>query len=157
VSLRRSLGYGSYYFTVREISRLEPAAVLGLYTWDVRNADQNHREMNIEISRWGDPESKNAQYAIQPYYVPVNMFRFTAPPGAMTHSFRWEPGRVSFQSVRGAGTETSSRAIAEHEFTSGVPSPGSETLRLSLYVYGKSRTPMQKEAEAVIEKFEFLP
>lgn len=162
VSLRRSLGYGSYLFVVQELSHLEPAAVLGMYTWDDLNADQNHREMDIEISRWGDPVSKNAQYVIQPYYVPVNAFRFLTPPGVLTHSFHWEPGRVSFKCLQdrgGHGFEmgAQSRVIAEHEFSSGIPSPGKETVHISFYVYGKARSPLQNEAEVVIEKFEHLP
>jgi hypothetical protein len=113
--------------------------------------------MDIEISRWGDPQSKNTQYTVQPYYVPVNLFRFTTPAGVMTHSLQWEPGRASFRSVRGGETTGRSRILAEHVFTSGVPSPGSETIRLSFYVYGKTRTPLQNEAEVVFEKFEYLP
>ena len=34
VGLTRRLGYGSYRFVVRDIGQLEPAAVLGLFTWD---------------------------------------------------------------------------------------------------------------------------
>jgi len=34
VSLTRSLGYGTYRFTVRDISQLEPATVFGMFTWD---------------------------------------------------------------------------------------------------------------------------
>jgi len=162
VWLQRSLGYGSYRFVVREISNLEPAAVLGIYTWDDLNTDQNHREMDIEISQWGDPASKNTQYAIQPYYVPVNMFRFPTPAGVTDHSFQWEPGRVAFQSARGKNIgefhlEAPAQIIARHVFTSGVPSPGNESVHISFYVYGKARTPMQNEAEVVIEKFEYLP
>jgi hypothetical protein len=157
VALRRSLGYGSYSFVIDDVSSFEPATVLGIYTWDNSNADQNYREMDIEISRWGDPQSKNTQYTVQPYYVPVNLFRFTTPAGVMTHSLQWEPGRASFRSVRGGETTGRSRILAEHVFTSGVPSPGSETIRLSFYVYGKTRTPLQNEAEVVFEKFEYLP
>jgi hypothetical protein len=157
VSLRRSLGYGSYLFVVRDVSHLEPAAVFGMFTWDELGADQNHREMDIEISRWGDPDSKNAQYAIQPYYVPVNVVRFMTPPGLLTHQLRWEPGRVLFKTVRGSAGIPGSGVVAEHAFTSGVPSTGGESVRMNLYVYGKTRTPLQNEAEVVIEKFEFLP
>lgn len=162
VNLQRSLGYGSYRFVVREIAHLEPAAVLGIYTWDDLNAEQNHRELDLEITRWGDPASKNTQYTIQPYYVPVNIFRFATPGGVTTHSFQWEPGRVSFQSVRGKSSgefDLSARSlrIAEHAFTSGVPSPGSESVHISFYVYGLARTPLQNETEVVIEKFEYLP
>ena len=81
VKLPRSLGYGTYRFVVRDVSHLEPAAVLSLFTWDEADAGQNHREMNIELARWGDPASKNAQYVVQPYYVPANVVRFDLPAG----------------------------------------------------------------------------
>src|SRR5262249_39339163 len=70
VSMNRSLGYGTYRFTVRDTSQLEPAAAFVMFTFDYAGADQNYREVNIEISRWGDPNSNNAQYVVQPYYVP---------------------------------------------------------------------------------------
>jgi hypothetical protein len=116
VSLLRSLGYGSYRFEVRDISHLEPAAVFSAFTWDDVGPP---REMNIEIARWGEPASKNAQYVVQPYYVPANVIRFTAPAGRLSHTFRWEPGRVLFQTLGTGG-----RVIDEHSFTSGVLRPG---------------------------------
>lgn len=157
VSLTRSFGYGSYSFVVRDTSQLDPAAVFGMFTWDYAGTDQNHREMDIEISRWGDPVSKNAQYVVQPYYVPANVSRFMTLPGTLTHVFRWEPGRVSFMTVSGSGTDSKARAVGEHVFTSGVPAPGIESVRMNLYVFNASGTPMQNEAEVVIEKFEYLP
>ena len=39
------------------------------------------REMDIEISRWGELSGKNSQYVVQPYYVPANVVRFLSPPG----------------------------------------------------------------------------
>ena len=81
ISLTRSLGYGTYSFTVRDISGLPPAAVFSMFTWDYALADQNFSEVDIEISRWGDPEGKNAQYVVQPFYVPANVSRFMAPSG----------------------------------------------------------------------------
>lgn len=157
VSLTRSLGYGSYLFVVRESSHLEPSTVLGMYTWDDSGADPNHRELDIEISRWGDPLSKNAQYVVQPYYVPANVVRFKAPSGPLTHSFRWEPGRVSFRTVRGSVATKESRVVAERVFRSGVPSPGSELVHLNLYLFGSPPGPQRNQTEVVIEKFEYLP
>jgi hypothetical protein len=153
VILRRSLGYGTYSFVVRDPPRLEPGTVLGLFTWDELEAGQDHREIDVELSQWGDPEAKNAQFVVQPYYVPANVFRFVTPPGTLNHSFRWEPGRASFTTKR----ERSQRVVAEHVFTSGVPSPGGEAVHINLYLYGKSRTPQKDGLEIVIEKFEFLP
>jgi hypothetical protein len=157
VTLTRSLGYGSYLFDVRDVSQLEPAAVLGMFTWDESVTDSNHREVDMEISRWGDPDSKNAQYVVQPYYVPANVVRFSLPSGLLTHSFLWEPGRVSFKTVRASRDGASPQTVGEHVFTSGVPSPGSETVHLNLYVFANTKSPLRRPAEVVIEKFEYLP
>lgn len=156
VRLTRSLGYGSYAFAVRDVSKLEPAAVLTMYTWDDLTAGQNHREMDIEITRWGDPANKNAQYVVQPYYVPANVARFTAPAGVLTHLLRWEPGRVAFKTFRGKVSGSGS-PVAEHAFTSGVPSPGGELVHLNLYIFGNAKNPLQSDVEVVLEKFEYLP
>ena len=112
VILKRELGHGTYLFTVRDVSGLDPAAALGLLTWDTEGVDQNHRELDVEISRWGDPKLPNAQYVVQPFYVPANVARFSAPAGTLTHSFRWEPGRVVFRTVRGARPPKGRRWLA---------------------------------------------
>ena len=155
VKLLRSLGYGSYRFVVRDVSQLEPAAVLSIFTWDDADAGQNHREMNIEMARWGDPASKNAQFVVQPYYVPANVVRFNVPAGVLTHSFRWDPGRVAFKTFHGSATP--GPTLADHVFTSGVPTPGGESIHLDLFIFGNAKDPLQKDAEVVIEKFEYLP
>jgi hypothetical protein len=156
VNLTRSLGYGSYLFEVRDVAQLQPAAVLGMFTWDDSSSDPEHREMDMEISRWGDPDNKNAQFVVQPYYVPANVVRFNSPSGPLTYSFRWEPGRVTFRTVRrsaqGVGVQ-----VSETAFTSGVPMPGGESVHMNLYVYAKSKSPLNTESEVVIDKFEYLP
>lgn len=158
VRLKRSLGRGTYVFTVRDVSRMDPAAVLTLYTWDVTAEAEQHRELDVEVSKWGDPASKNAQYVIQPYYEPSNVVRFDVPAGPATFSFNWEPHRVAFKTIRGdAGGGGGSRVLSEHVFTSGVPSPGGESIQINLYAFGNTRIPMQNGSEVVIEKFEYLP
>ena len=154
VSLTRSLGYGSYHFVVREASHLEPAAVLSISTWDDYGPS---REMDIEIGRWGQSAAKNAQYVVQPYYVPANVFRFVVPPGILTFSIQWGPGRVSFETERGSGPSVPSRIVSEHVFTSGVPTSGKERIRMNLYVFQSESSRLQREAEVIIEKFEYLP
>ncbi|MEP7362406.1 MAG: hypothetical protein ABI972_04055 [Acidobacteriota bacterium] len=152
VTLTHSLGYGSYRFVVRDMSKLEPAVVFSVFTWDEAGPP---REMNIEIGRWGETAVKNAQYVIQPYYVPANVVRFMAPAGVLTHSFRWEPGRVIFQTARGVGAGAT--PVASHTFSSGVPAPGSEAVHMNLYVYDNKSNPLRNSAEVVVEKFEYLP
>lgn len=149
VKLPRPLGYGDYSFWLDLPKPLEPAAVFRLNTWDEDEAGQNHREIDIELSQWGDPAAKNAQFVIQPYYVPANSFRFQLPAGPSRHSFRWRQGSVEFR-TEGATT-------ASHRFTSGVPDAGAESVHMQFCVYGKSRVPQQSDTEVIIRKFEFLP
>ena len=156
VILKRGLGHGTYSFTVRDVSDLDPAAAVGLLTWDVQGVDQNHREMDVEISRWGDAKIPNAQYVVQPFYVPANVARFTAPPGTLTHSFRWEPGRVVFTTVLGARAGAGTQ-VASHEFVSGIPTPGGEHVRMNLYYFRYSPVPPQSDVEVVIERFLYVP
>lgn len=154
VNLTRSLGYGSYRFVVRDITGLEPAAVFSIFTWDDSGPT---REMNIEVSRWGEAASKNAQFVIQPYYVPANAVRFIAPAGVLTYWLNWEPGRAAFTAARGATASLGSGTVASHAFTSGIPSPGKETIHMNLYVFDNKNSPLRNGCEVVIEKFEYLP
>jgi hypothetical protein len=157
VSLTRSLGYGSYVFVVQDTSHFGPSAALGLYTNDDFRTDDVPVELDIELSRWGIADNKNAQYVVQPFYVPENVSRFTTPAGVLTHTLRWESGRASFKTIRGSGIGSGAATISEHIFTSGVPAPAKETVHMGLYSYRHTKTSSQQPVEVVIEKFEFLP
>jgi hypothetical protein len=157
VSLTRSLGYGSYIFVVQDIDHLGPSSALGLYTNDDFRADDIRNELDIELGRWGIADSKNAQYVVQPFYIPENVSRFMAPAGVLTHMLRWESGRASFKTVRGSVTGPGATTVSEHIFTSGVPTPAKETAHMGLYSYRHSQNPSKQPVEVVIEKFEFLP
>jgi hypothetical protein len=156
--LTRSLGYGTYNFVLRDTSNLEPAAVLSMHTFDPSGGEQHYREMDVEVSHWGDAASKeNAQYGIQPFYVPGNVAQFTTPAGTVTHFLRWESGRVSFKTVRGSSLRSGAPVIYEHTFTSGIPNSGQELLEFMLYIVPSEKYPLQKGAEVVVEKFTYLP
>ncbi len=155
VSLTRSLGYGTYSFTVDDSAALDPASVFGLFTWDYSQPDQNFGELDIDFTRRGDPSvTKNLQYSIQPHYVTPNLVRFPAPSSRLTHSFRWAPGRIAFRTARPGVT---GGAVAEHAFTSGVPTPGIESVRMALYVYGFPKVPFSRASELIVERFEYSP
>lgn len=157
VIMKRSFGYGTYLFSVQDLSHMEPAAVLGLFTFDELGTNQNHREMDIEISRWGDPEDKNAQYVVQPYYVPANVSRFEVPAGPVTFSLHWEPGKATFETFHGNMPASTSHTIFTHVFTSDVPAPGSEAVRLNMCLFNYSKVPLKNPAEVVIERVQYLP
>ena len=157
VKLTRSLGYGTYRFRVEDISHLEPSAILTFSTWDGVGSEDNRRELDIEIGRWGNAANDNAQFVVQPYYIPVNIVRFTIPAGTHTQSIQWEPGRATFSTSAGSREATTTHLINEHVFTSGVPSAGGDFVRMSLYVFGQGQSPLTKDTEVVIDKFEYLP
>jgi hypothetical protein len=157
VKLTRSLGYGTYRFQLRDVSHLEPSAVLTLITWDGLGTESNRRGLNVELARWGYLDNTDVNYVVQPYYVPANFVAFRAPPGAYTHSFRWEQGKVTFSTVAGSGNTTGGRVIHQHVFTSGVPSPGGESVRIALYVFYRGHIPLKNENEVIVDKFEYLP
>jgi hypothetical protein len=152
VRLVPSLGYGSYRFVVSDVSRLEPPVVL-----DISDGSGPNRAMDIEISRWGALAGNNSQYVVQPFDVAANVVRFLSPPGPLTYSFDWGPGRLGFRTVRGDRRGGNADLIAAHVFTSGVPTQGSETLCLNLYIFDNKRVRIQHGAEVIIEKFEYLP
>ena len=157
LKLTRSLGYGTYKFHVRDVSHLEPSALLTLISWDGVGTESDRRELDVELGRWGYLDNSNVNFVVQPYYVPANYVAFRAPPSPCTHSFRWEPGKVTFSTVAGSQDSEGGRVINQHVFTSGVPSPGGESVRIALYVFHQGHTPLKKENEAVIDKFEYLP
>ncbi|HEX4320013.1 MAG TPA: glycoside hydrolase family 16 protein [Acidobacteriaceae bacterium] len=157
VNLNRSLGYGTYRFVVQDSAHLEPSAVLGLFTLDLGGSSENRSEIDVELSRWGNPGGKNAQYVIQPFYVPENVSRFTVPAGPLTHSFQWEPGVAAFKSVVGSAAKPGASVVGSHTFTAGVPSPAAEKVHIDLFDFHHSRNQEQRPSEVVIEKFEYLP
>ena len=92
--------------------------------------------------------------------------RTTSPPTSVDSPRRAGVSPTRFAGSRGArrsgpfaapSAAPSSPAVAEHEFTSGVPVPGNERVRMNLYFFRFSPTSLQKEAEVVIEKFQYLP
>jgi hypothetical protein len=157
IILPQSFGYGTYAFTVSDVSHFEPATVLTLFTWDDLGGEQNHREMDIEISRWGDPAAKNAQFVLQPYYVSENVARFSVPPGRVTYSFTWQPDKLSFQAVPASDEGSPGKPFATHVFSSGIPTPGKESASINFCAFGYSKTPLKKDAEVIVEKFQYLP
>jgi hypothetical protein len=157
VRLTRSLGYGTYRFVVRDSAHLPPSAVLAIFTRDDRQEQGDAAEMDIELSQWGKAKNRNADYVIQPYYVPENTVHFNVPGGAVTHVMRWEPGSVRFRTFSGSSAPSDTRKIIDHVFKSGVPIPATETVHLNFYDFHHSKSGLQHPVEIIVERFEYLP
>ena len=144
VFTQRSFGYGRYTF-VRgsRVNLLDENVVLGLFIWDDSSA-YNHREIDIEFSRWGEEQNLNSQFVVQPWSRPANMFRFeTAEDDPLGYRFVWKEGTVAF-----SGSSMTFKVTGPD-----VPPPGDEKVRLNLWLYGGTPPSDGQEAEAVIKRF----
>ncbi len=157
VSLTRTLGYGTYTFSVLDTARLDPAALLTFYTYDDSGPAENFREMAIMIRRPDLRTRLGGQYVLQPNYVAANVARFVVPSGTVTHSLRWEPGRLVFATNRGGRPTLHASDGARHEFTVGVPSTGKAQVRIALLYFRNSPSPPQGNVEVVVERFQHFP
>lgn len=157
----QTLGYGTYRFYLDSaVDTLDPGVVLGLFTWS-DPAPDNHREIDIEFSRWGSATNQNSQYVVQPYSLASNIHRFNVPAGnpQSTHSFLWQPASVAFQSLKGllAAPTDSSSILQQWTETNGVPASLDEHARMNLWLY-QGRAPRNGlPAEVVVNRFEFAP
>ena len=116
VVLEEPLGYGDYVFTtIGRVDSLDPNIILGLFLWQYaacyapENAWWNpYNEIDIEITRWGNPDNDAGQFVVQPWDGFGNLERFpiVLSDGEVTsHAFRWLPDRLEFRSWRGGSTE----------------------------------------------------
>jgi hypothetical protein len=128
---------------------------MSMFTYDESSIEESRRELDIELSRWGNPDAKNAQFVVQPFYVPENVVRFDVPAGRMIYTLRWQPESATFRAARGSAPDAP--AVNEHIFTSGIPQPTGQTVHIDLYNFHHSGSSLQQPAEVVIEKFEYLP
>lgn len=164
VILSRSLGYGTYTFylaTEPEQIAVASYAVLGMFTWSDAS-DFNHREIDCEISPWGEQGNQLGQFVIQPYTLRQNRVRFYIPPKLplTTYSFTWRPDSVFCQSLQGhvAKTASARRVIYQHTFTENIPPAGGEAqARINLWLMPGQPPADGKELEVIISKFSFKP
>ena len=158
----RTFGNGSYRFELATAAAaLDPNAVLGLFTWSDDPAFA-HREIDVEISRWGlAGQSNNAQFVVQPYDAAQHLARYGVPAGVSnsTHLFNWETNRVVFQSLIGgyASIPAAGDVISNWTSSADIPQTGDENVRINLWLM-KGMTPTQgQEVEVIIKSFQFVP
>ena len=146
------LGHGDYAFTLATPAHdLDPRAVLGLFTYDLHDAAYAHREIDVELSRWGDAEDANAQYVLQPWEADGHLHRFTVGDQVpVTHAFRWGPGRIDWR------TEAEGEPLHQWSYAAAdVPPQGNEVPRLNLWLIdGRAES---RGDEVVVSRFEHTP
>jgi hypothetical protein len=148
----QSLGHGRYLFELDSpVDALDPNVVLGLFTWS-DDPSFNNREMDIELSRWGNAaDATNGQYVVQPYDRAGNLQRITQRHvSSSTLSFDWQTNAVAF-AASAAGPSSWTYAGSD------VPPPGSERARMNLWLYRGAPPANGKSVEIVVRRFLFTP
>jgi len=166
VILDANLGYGTYVFhTESRIDTLDANIVLGIFTWD-SFAPPNYREIDFEFTRWGNPvEFTNAQYVVQPYGAPGNLVRFrvdlTSQDQKLTHVLVWSPGQVELSTYHGhhlpGALPPFERISSWTNNGPDVPAPGSENVRINLWLVNGSPPLNSQPEEVSITNFLFVP
>lgn len=157
IILKQSLGYGKYVFYLSsDVRKLDQHVVGGLFTYL-----NDEEEIDIEFSRWSDPDNQDSQFAVQPANRSGNKERYDL--NLLTehsiHSFDWQPDGIVFSSRQGHGL-TIDDENRIHEWTyqgSDIPpSRGTERLRLNLWLF-RGRVPSDvKEQEMIVDKVAFI-
>ena len=155
-----SLGYGKYEFQIiGSIGRMDQNVVLGLFTWD-NSAEEFHKEIDIEFSRWSDSIANNAQYVIQPYTNSENINKWLFPlyVDSSTHSFNWSNESINFLSYKGfpGFTENDSSIFSWQYRGENIPTPGNENIRINLWLFNGIAPSDSQEVEVIINKFEYF-
>lgn len=157
-----SFGHGAYMFHLdTPVALIDPMAVLGLFTWS-DTPDFHYREIDIEYSRWGDPNNQAGQFVVQPWDGQGNIDRFTlgldAAPTVST--FIWGPESVEFFSVMGNTMTLPDPNGLIHSWTytgPDLPEPGDENARMNLWLMSGQPPADGLEQEVIVRAFEFVP
>lgn len=168
VTLEDPLGYGDYIFTtVGQLDLMPANVVLGLFLWqypvcyDPGNPWNLHNEIDVEISRWGNPADDVAQFVVQPYYVPSNISRFdiTYSKGEMvSYALRWLPDRIEARAWRGGPSDESPATLIASWVNSGAYLPRPEQPRVHINLWQLDGPPNDgQDQEVVLNTFRFVP
>jgi hypothetical protein len=160
-----SFGYGTYIFTIQgRVDSLDENIVLGLFTWEDCVPQYHYREIDIEFSRWGNPANNNAQFVVQPWDTPGNMFRFNvdlaAHPNVTTHIFTWSQDNINFRSYYGdfCIVPPTENIVSSWSYTgNNVPPEGGENPRINFWLVNGNAPNNGQDAEIVIKSFKYAP
>lgn len=148
-----SLGYGQYSFTYDVDPAAAPNTILGLFVYDKDAPAQSYREIDIELSKWGDSaNTSSAWYSVQD--VTDHRERISdhgLSTGPYTSKFIWEAGQIYFSTVDAHG-----KLIGEQTVRSGVQDPGNARVAMNFWLMDGT-APATTHPKARIYNFTYTP
>jgi hypothetical protein len=155
---QESLGYGKYEFRIEsDTESFDQNVVAGFFTYL-----SDTEEIDIELSRFGDPNRGNAHYTVQPYTTAGNSHEFNLEPGNIlsTHSFDWDSDRIELESLRGHDTSSPAADDILEQWTysgSDIPMASLEKVRINFWLFQGQAPSNGLDHELVIDSFSFTP
>ncbi len=160
VVMLESLGYGTSAFCLdSSVHGLDPNAVIGLFTWS-DNPEQTHREIDVEIGRWGDPTNHLGQFVVQPYEQTGNMHRFPIGEDVLhaTYSIDWGPDEIKFRAAGGRFPRLFRRDLGSWTYNGpDNPTPGDQNLRINFWLNRSRALQSNEPMELIVRRFTFTP
>lgn len=159
IRMLKNLGRGKYSFYLDPLPQpLDKDVVIGLFLYDREDTSNFHKEIDIEISKWGIDTSKNTQYIIQP--KETEAYRFQSDLNLATkQTIELGSKKITFKSFYDASglddipLEYSNLTIKpEYNYKST-----SEKISINVWLYRTSEPYSLKEFEVIFSKFEFEP
>ncbi len=155
--------YGMYLMTVTgRVDLLDQNVTFGFFTWDTAAPQFHYREIDIEVSRWGQTVNSNAQFVVQPWDTPGNLYRYNmnlSADAVSTHGFIWGPAAVYYQSLHGRHAQIpgpGADQIATWTYAGAdVPPAGGGEFRFNLWINTGTAPANGLPAEVIIESFRY--
>jgi hypothetical protein len=143
--------YGQHRFFVETpLHEIDENVILGLFLYQ-----DDHHELDIEISRQGQPEGANAKFVVQPYHRDGHRESFALDwDGSTIHEIDWTSESVRFAVYEG-GTDNAAPLIHEWVYEGGDIPDESRNLYIEMNIWLTARAPANgEEIEVVISDLE---
>jgi len=151
----KALGFGVYRWKITSPCQdLDPEAVLGLFTYDWWAKETGAGEVDIEVAKWGVPQTTDVEYSVQPVAEELatrnKRVAIAGPPYDCW--INWMPDEIRFG--------FRDRKRNDHRWTTAnVPPPPSDTTWPFLNLWlNRGRAPARgREIEVVLSSFSHTP
>lgn len=133
VTMWKSYGYHKYVFYVDcRVDQLDKNVVAGLFAY--KNDEQ---EIDIEVSKWGDANKDNCQFAVQPSTNVGNKVRFnlSLQDNYSIHFFNWQKDSIEFGTYLGKSLTSTKEDVVKDWTYTGKDIPTSMDLRIKINLW----------------------